>query len=136
MKIIIDTNLWVSSCFGKHTAIMEDILLDKRYDVYVCKELVDEVMDVLSRPKISKYISSDDIHEIYGLLTRGCKMVAIKEHAISVIRDPKDLYLLSLADTIQADLILSGDKDLLTLEQHHSTRIISLSDFKEKHFYN
>ena len=46
------------------------------------------------------------------------------------IRDPKDLYLLSLADSINADYLVSGDTDLLDLEQHHQTKMIKLSEFK------
>ena len=46
------------------------------------------------------------------------------------IRDPKDLYLLSLAEIIDADYIVSGDKDLTDLNQHFKTRIIKLVDFK------
>lgn len=46
------------------------------------------------------------------------------------IRDAKDLYLLSLAERVQADYMVTGDKDLLVLENHESTRILSFPDFK------
>lgn len=45
------------------------------------------------------------------------------------IRDAKDLYLLSLAETVHADYILTGDKDLLVLEAHLLTRILTYSEF-------
>ncbi len=48
----------------------------------------------------------------------------------TAIRDPKDLYLLSLAETIGADYIVSGDADLTDLGQYHQTRIMKLADFK------
>ena len=51
--------------------------------------------------------------------------------AKSSIRDVKDLYLLSFAETIQADYILTGDKDLLVLESHQQTRIITYSEFSD-----
>jgi predicted nucleic acid-binding protein len=49
--------------------------------------------------------------------------------AQSSIRDAKDLYLLSLAETIQADYILTGDKDLLVLESHSQTQILTYSEY-------
>ena len=41
-----------------------------------------------------------------------------------------DLYLLSLAETIGADYIVSGDADLTKLVQYNQTRIMKLADFK------
>ena len=45
------------------------------------------------------------------------------------IRDKKDLYLLSLADTIKANYIVTGDKDLLVLEKHNRTKIVTITEF-------
>ena len=45
------------------------------------------------------------------------------------MRDANDLYLLSLAETISADFILTGDKDLLTLQSHQRTQIVTYSVF-------
>jgi predicted nucleic acid-binding protein len=37
--------------------------------------------------------------------------------------------LLSLADTVQADYIVTGDKDLLVLQVHNQTKIVTYNDF-------
>jgi hypothetical protein len=39
--------------------------------------------------------------------------------------DPKDSYLLSLAEASEAELLVTGDEELLFLTQHKSTRIIT-----------
>ncbi|MDR2683088.1 MAG: putative toxin-antitoxin system toxin component, PIN family [Dysgonamonadaceae bacterium] len=44
-------------------------------------------------------------------------------------RDPKDNFLLSLAQTVQADFLITGDNDLLVLKHHLGTVIISFNDF-------
>jgi hypothetical protein len=103
--------------------------LDSKYEIYICKELTNEVEDVLSRPKIRKYITDGDVHDLHELMQTCCKMASIKRRAKSVIRDIDDLYLLSLAETIHADIIISGDKDLLVLGSYLDTKIMSLSDF-------
>jgi predicted nucleic acid-binding protein len=43
----------------------------------------------------------------------------------SIAPDPKDSYLLALAEASQADFLVTDDKELLSLKQHKSTRIIT-----------
>ena len=93
MKVIVDTNLWISFLIGHQTQLVRRMLTDLRFDVYVCSRLIEEIRDV-------------------------------------AIRDPKDLYLLALADTIGADYIVSGDADLTDLGQYNQARIMKLADFK------
>ena len=49
---------------------------------------------------------------------------------------PKDLYLLALAETINATYIVSGDADLTDLNQHKQTQILKLADFKKLMSYS
>lgn len=131
MKIIVDTNLWISFLIGKRTDSLRQLLLRDDIIVYVCQELIDEFISVVSRPKIQKYISSEDIDLTLDLMYSYCQNSLIQRNAQSPVRDAKDLYLLSLAETVSADYILTGDKDLLTLEKHQNTRIISLTAFTQ-----
>ena len=89
---------------------------------YVCKELIGEYKAVVQRPKLKKYIGEKDVLDTLELMSLYCFCVDIEKPAVSPIRDVKDLYLLSLADTIPADYIISGDKDLLVLGKHNETR--------------
>lgn len=129
MKIIIDTNLWISFMLGHKIATMRTLLTHTAVEIYVCRELLDEIQDVSSREKIRKYIHSEDVNDTLKLIHLYGKYVAIQTRSQSSIRDPKDLYLLSLADTIKANYIVTGDKDLLVLEKHNRTRIISITEF-------
>ena len=43
--------------------------------------------------------------------------------------DIKDLYLLSMAESIPADYLVTGDKDLLVLKNHQNTLIITFAEF-------
>ena len=45
--------------------------------------------------------------------------------------DPKDSYLLALAEASQAEFLVTGDKQLLSLKQHQSTRIITAAAMVE-----
>ena len=108
---------------------MRALFTNPKIKIYVCKEMLDEFSDVSSRLKIRKYITEDDVQETYKLIEQYCCYVSICKKAVSLIRDKKDLYLLSLAETIFADFILTGDKDLLSLQSHYSTRIVTYKEF-------
>ena len=131
MNIIIDTNLWVSFLIGKKLSIMRTLFTNPEIKIYVCDELLDEFTDVSSRLKIRKYITDNDLQETYKLIDRYCYHVPISKQATSFVRDKKDLYILSLAETIPADFILTGDKDLLSLQSHYQTRIITYTEFSK-----
>ena len=131
MKVIIDTNLWISFLIGHQTQLVRRMLTDLRFDVYVCSRLIEEIRDVASRDKIRKYVSEADLDDLLAIINAYCQFATIEaEVAPTAIRDPKDLYLLALADTIGADYIVSGDADLTDLGQYNQARIMKLTDFK------
>jgi len=129
MKVIIDTNLWISFVIGKKLSVMRTLFTNSEIKIHVCDELLDEITDVLSRFKIRKYITDDDVQETYKLIEKYCHYASIEKKAISSVRDKKDLYLLSFAETISADFILTGDKDLLSLQSHDQTKIVAYKEF-------
>ena len=131
MKVIIDTNLWISFLIGHQTQLVRRMLTDMRFDVYVCARLIEEILDVATRDKIRKYVTQADIDDLLAIINAFCQFAIIRtETPATAIRDPKDLYLLSLAETIGAHYIVSGDADLTDLGQYHQTRIMKLADFK------
>lgn len=64
MKVIIDTNLWISFLIGHQTQFVRRMLTDLRFDVYVCSRLIEEIRDVASRDKIRKYVSEADLTDL------------------------------------------------------------------------
>ena len=131
MKVIIDTNLWISFLIGHQTQLVRRMLTDLRFDVYVCARLVEEIRDVAERDKIRKYVTQTDIDDLLAIINAFCQFAVIHTEApATAIRDPKDRYLLSLAETIGADYIVSGDADLTDIGQYDQTRIMKLADFK------
>lgn len=131
MKVILDTNIWISFLIGHQSQLMRSILTDRRIEVYVCPQLIAEIKDVASRGKIAKHLRPNDVTDMFAIINAFCQNTDITaEAAYNSVRDPKDVYLLSLAKTIGADYIVSGDTDLMIIGQHNKTRIINLSDFK------
>ena len=131
MRIILDTNIWISFLIGHRLPEIRTIVTDERFEVFVCPQLMVEIIDVASRDKIRRYVPSSDISDLLQIIRAFCQSIEIEVDAVSEIRDPKDLYLLSLAETIDAIYIVSGDADLTTLGKHRNTRIITLAEFKD-----
>jgi len=129
MKVIIDTNLWISFLIGKKLSVMRMLFTHPEIQIYVCDELLDEFAGVSSRLKIRKYITDIDVQATYKLMERYCYYASIGKKTISPVRDKKDLYLLSFAETISANFILTGDKDLLSLQSHKQTKIVTYKEF-------
>jgi hypothetical protein len=131
-KVIIDTNLWISFLIGHQTQFVRRLLTDLRLSVFVCPELINEIRDVASRDKISSRVTPSEVEDLMAIIYAFCQQATIiSKTPDSAIRDPKDLYLLSLAETIDADYIVSGDADLTDLEVYRQTRIVKLVDFKQ-----
>ena len=131
MKVIIDTNIWISFLLGHQVQLVRQILTDLSFEVYVCERLIEEIRDVAGRDKIRKHLGPNDFNDLLSIIQAFCKFAFIEAQANSnVVRDPKDLYLLALADTIGASYIISGDTDLTDIGQYKQTKIINLSDFR------
>lgn len=130
MKVILDCNIWISFLLSRQDCLLRRMLMDTRFDIYMCEELLTEIVNVARRDKIKKRVSETELQQLLKIIDAFCEKTTIEHIAESIIRDPKDLYLLSLAETIDADYLVSGDKDLTDLNQHLRTRIIKLVDFK------
>ena len=60
-RIIVDTNLWISFLIGKKLAGLLDFLSDEKVELVVSQELLNEVLEVASRPKLKKYFSQEHL---------------------------------------------------------------------------
>jgi putative PIN family toxin of toxin-antitoxin system len=130
-KIIIDTNLWISLLIGKRLLEMRSLCNDNSVSVYMCEELKVEFLRIASREKIRKYTTAEHIEKTLELMEVSCIWSPIEDVVVSSgLRDAKDLYLLAFAETVKADYLLTGDKDLLVLQTHNQTKIMTYKEFE------
>jgi putative PIN family toxin of toxin-antitoxin system len=129
MKVIIDTNLWISFLIGKRLSALKSLLTNSALTVFVCDKLLEEIQHISSKQKIRRYVGDEDVKDTFVIIDKFCKFAVIQQAVVSPVRDINDLYLLSLADTVQADYIITGDKDLLVLQSHNQTKIVTYNDF-------
>ena len=130
MKIVIDTNVVASAIFfgGKPRTIIE-LLMKHNLKSYVTEEIVEEYKDTVNylKEKYPKKNINIPLSQIVG----ACELIdAISD--VKVCRDPNDDKFINCAIDSKAYYIVSGDKDLLTLEKYDNIEIITVGQFLEK----
>ena len=128
-RVVIDTNLWISFLIGKTLKGLQSHLIRQDIVLLFSEELFDELIEVVHRPKLQKYFSSDNIRELMALLEMKALFVEIKEH-VSDCRDTKDNFLLDLCISGNADYLVTGDADLIALHPFRGVKIIHYRDFE------
>ena len=127
-RIIIDTNLWISFLITKDYTKLDEIIFSRHAILVFSQELLDEFLEVARRPKFRRFFSPPDIEKIPETIEEYADFVNVQTQ-VEVCGDPKDNFLLSLSVDGNADILLTGDKDLLDLAKFGETTIITISDF-------
>jgi uncharacterized protein len=127
-RVIIDTILWISFLLTKDLSKFDSIIAEQKLTLLFSQELIDELVEVTQRPKFRKYFPLDEVEEL--LLKIRSRAIFIKVISIvSDCRDPKDNFLLSLALDGKATHLITGDKDLLVLENYKKTKILTITHY-------
>ncbi len=96
--------------------------------ILISKETVDELNNVLSRPKFERYISQPKREDFLLSFVQKSVLIEIQEK-IEECRDLKDNKFLELAISGKATEIVSGDRDLLVLNPFRGISIVTVSQF-------
>jgi putative PIN family toxin of toxin-antitoxin system len=122
MIVVIDCNIWITLSINGQINFIAD-LSDNGIVIATSKTLRDEITNVLNRPKLSKFISSDTI----------IKVIELHDTVTTIysLTDPKDNYLITLSKKSKADYLITGDKLLLEVKKYKKTKVISLAHFRE-----
>lgn len=131
VRIIIDTNLWVSWLIKKRETRLSQILSNSSLEIVSSHEQASELFEVIERSKFHKLVPSEIIEEFKTYFLQAVELYKVKI-SVEASRDKKDNFLLALAKTAQANYLLTGDKDLLIIEKFAGTNIITLTEFLNK----
>ncbi len=129
MKVVIDTNIWISYLLGSLLQGMDEKILSKEIKVVVSDEMLKEISEVSSRPKFKNIFTAKRIKELFSLLD-SYAIVVSPSQKVNVCRDGKDNFLLEVALEGETDYLVTGDEDLLVLDPFHNTKIVKPKDFE------
>ncbi len=129
MRVVIDTNIWISFLIGKSLAGLTDAIITNRVQVLFSDDLFSELHEVLQRPKFKKYFSSTAIEQLLVLLYEKIAWVNVVDE-FNDCRDKKDNFLLNLSVSGHANYLITGDTDLLVMNPFHGVEIVSYQFFQ------
>lgn len=130
-KIVLDTNIWIKFLISKDYSKLDRLLFSGSVTLLFSEELLSEFLAVTSRPKFKKYFPKSDVDAILDTIDDIAKFVKVISN-INVCRDPKDNFLLSLSKDGNADILITGDNDLLQLKKFGKTKILTISEYLDK----
>lgn len=131
MRIVLDTNILVSALISKSAApyAIYQAWRDKKLELLTCEAQLHEVREVTRRIAITTRIKPSEA----GLLMNSLRSLATVQTDLPEVQrssDPKDDFLLALAQAGKAEYLVTGDKSgLLALRNHGGTKIVSASWF-------
>jgi putative PIN family toxin of toxin-antitoxin system len=105
------------------------------WHVYASPETLAELEAVLARPKFNRYISREAREEFVSLMRGQAKIfwgLDVPAGLSPSCRDPKDNKFLALALAVEADVLVSSDKDLLVLHPWRGIGIVAPAEFVEQ----
>ena len=129
MKIVFGNNIWISFLIGKRLAALRFVFSRLDVEIYYCDALEREYLDVAHRPKIMRYVDEKQVERVHRLMVTMCHKAETEELKPTLVRDPKDVYLLALSEVVKADYLITGDTDLLDLKEYKQTEIIDFETF-------
>ncbi|HEX6847669.1 MAG TPA: putative toxin-antitoxin system toxin component, PIN family [Chitinophagaceae bacterium] len=128
LKLIVDTNLWVSFIISNKLSLLDPFLFNEEARLLFSTELIIEIQETIKKPRLKKFFKTNALEEMLLTFEPFIDLIEI-ESIVTFCRDPKDNFLLALAKDGKADYLLTGDKDLLDLIKFGKTKIKTITTF-------
>lgn len=126
---MFDASVVVSAAINPSGSPRRALLTARSIGVIALSEaVVSELTAVLARPKFALIISADERSRVVELLSAASVWLDPGTR-VTDCRDPADDIYLELALAARADVIVSGDQDLLVLDPWRGVRIMLAADF-------
>ena len=131
-RVVVDTNCLVSRLLLAESSAARAVRKAVDSSLLLASEAtMEELAEVLARSRFDRYVSVADRQQFLRLLGRIAEFVPII-YAVRECRDPKDDRFLEVALNGRADVILSGDRDLLTLDPWRGIEILAPRDYLKR----
>jgi putative PIN family toxin of toxin-antitoxin system len=128
-RLVLDTNLLVSGMLLRGSASRQVIVKASNEGLFLASEAtLVELLQVFQRPKFDRAVRLELREALVREYAQRCQIVAVHSR-IQACRDARDNKFLELALDGRADLILTGDQDLLTMSPFRGIPILSPTQY-------
>ncbi len=129
MRLVLDTNVVASAIlWGGTPRLLLQAARDKRVELFTSTAMLAELTDILGRRKFARKIAASQL--TIDQLVDGYAQLASVVRPVTTPRiapDPDDDVVIGTALAAKADLVVTGDKPLLTVSEHQGVRIASVA---------
>jgi uncharacterized protein len=126
-RVVIDTNVLVSAYLGGRLEAIIVAWIAGKFSLTVSNQIVNEYLNVLSRPKFK--ISREELDDFAALILSKAEFVLPEEHLHVIKADPSVDKFIEAAIAGQVDHIVSGDSHLWSLHSFRGISIIKPAEF-------
>jgi len=128
MRVVIDTNIFVSSFFGGKPRKIIDLWKEGKITLCLSKDILNEYIEVLHRIGLQDEV---ELEELLSLFTKSFNILfTTKTPRIKVVKDdPDDDKFIECAVALKAEVIITGDKAIEVIEQYMNIKILTPQQF-------
>ena len=128
MKVVSDTNVFVSSFFGGNPRKIIDLWKKGKISLCISKNILDEYIEVLQRIGLG---DGREIEELLSLFAKGINIIfTTKTPKIKAVKvDPDDDKFIECAVALKAEAIITGDKALKAMNEYLGIKILTPQQF-------
>ena len=125
-RIVIDTNVIISALvFGGNSKIIIEKLIKREFIAYTSPQLISELLEIL----LQKFNFSDEMIKKVEVQINSLSHVVYPTVEINIARDRDDNRVLEVAEESESSIIVTGDKDLLSLKVYKNIIIMNPKTF-------
>jgi putative PIN family toxin of toxin-antitoxin system len=130
LKVVIDTNVFVSSFFGGTPRNIINFWKQGEISLCLSQEIIQEYIEVLNRLGLN---NTNEIQNLTKLFAEGYNSIftATTPHLAIVEADPDDNKFIECAVALDCKIIISGDKHLRDIKNYIDIKIMSPKEFVE-----
>jgi putative PIN family toxin of toxin-antitoxin system len=129
-RVVLDTNVVLSGLLFPGSVPSLALLKAQAATVLASDATLLELLEVMSRDRFDRYVDRDLRQRLVAEFANACETVQIVA-PVHVCRDSKDDKFLEVAVDGRADLIVTGDRDLLDLLPFRGIAILTPAEYLE-----
>jgi putative PIN family toxin of toxin-antitoxin system len=131
-RIIFDTNVLISAGILPNSLSRKAFeRAPEKYHIVSSKQILEELIDVIERPHLDKYFNGANTRFNFLMQIARVSEYFETHTVVSDCRDPDDNKILELAIDTGAQIIITGDDDLLVLHPYRGIQIVKSQAFLE-----
>ena len=128
-RFVFDTNTIISALLFSNSIPRQAFDAARKHGkLLLSQPVIEELANVLARPKFDRYVTSIERFEFLAALIAKSDQVTVTV-SIAACRDPKDNKFLELLVSGNGDCLVTGDQDLLILHPYNAIPILTATDF-------